>query len=55
MTEQVDEFSTTHLMASDESLERYTGTANDVINPVPEERHLLATIESIARCYRVIK
>ena len=43
------------LWASDESLEKYTGTANDVVNPVPEERDLLVAFESTARRYRVIK
>lgn len=43
------------LWASDETLEKYTGTANDVVNPVPEERDLLVAFESTARRYRVIK
>jgi len=43
------------LWASDESLEKYTGTANDVVNPVSEERDLLVAFESTARRYRVIK
>jgi len=43
------------LWASDESLEKYTGTANDVVNPISEERDLLVAFESTTRRYRVIK
>jgi len=43
------------LWASDKSLEKFTGTANDVVNPAPEERDLLVAFESTAKRYRVIK
>jgi len=41
--------------ASDESLVKYTGTTDDVVNPTPEERDLLMAFESTARRYRVVK
>lgn len=41
--------------ASDEALAKYVGTADDVVNPTPEERDLLMAFESTARRYRVVK
>ena len=43
------------LWASDEALAKYAGTADDVVNPTPEERDLLMAFESTARRYRVVK
>lgn len=43
------------LWASDEAATRYTGTAEDVVNPTPEERDLLIAFESTARRYQVVK
>ena len=39
---------------SDKSLEKYTGTDNEVVNPAPEERDLLVVFESTTRRYQVI-
>ena len=43
------------LWASDEAVANYTGTAEDVVNPTPEERDLLIAFESTARHYQVVK
>lgn len=43
------------LWATSEALAKYAGTADDVVNPTPEERKLLIAFESTARCYRVVK
>lgn len=43
------------LWASDEAVAKYTGTAENVVNPTSEERDLFMAFESTARHYRVVK